>query len=282
MNPVAIELAQALVRNSPKRAAAKVAAASPEEIAELLHVIDTESATILLRNLAPLVGAQALALMTPEAAGRLVERLGPQRAAVLIGRMEKAPASRLMGQLEANTQTICRRLLNYRPDQAASRMDPLAPAVSLQATAAQALELVRRAADNALHYVYVLDDEHRLVGVVSMRELMLSPPATLVSTIMTPSPERLHADDPLSSVVVNPGWRRTHALPVVDEQGRYLGVIRYSMFRTLEAELGHSHSGPDAAKTADALAELLWLGTSAIGRMGGAAILGERRRGDKS
>jgi hypothetical protein len=65
-----------------------------------------------------------------------------------------------------------------------------------------------------------------------------------------------------------------HALPVVDAADRFLGAIRYATFRALETELGHSLSGPDPSRTANALAELLWVGTLAAVRTAETAVFG--------
>jgi magnesium transporter len=282
VNPLALEMSQALVLGSPNKAALAVERSSPQQLAELLTELSPEASQVLLAHLVPLAGASALGLLDPETGAQLIERIGAQRAAVLLRRLDDETSARLRRELDSTTRTVVERLLEYRPDQAGGRMDPHAPATSAGATVEHALDLVRQAADSALHYQYVLDDEHRLVGVVSMRELMVASPTTLVSTIMTCAPERLLAHDPLSSVVVNPGWRRTPAMPVVDEENRFLGVVRYSIFRAIEAELGQSQSGPEGSKTAVALAELLWIGSSAMGKMTKGALLGGKQGREES
>jgi hypothetical protein len=67
-------------------------------------------------------------------------------------------------------------------------------------------------------------------------------------------------------------------MPVVDAAGRFLGVIRYSQLRAIEAELGSAPAPGRGAGTAAALAELFWLGSSAMARLGEAAVLGRLAR----
>jgi hypothetical protein len=70
---------------------------------------------------------------------------------------------------------------------------------------------------------------------------------------------------------------------VVDEGNRLLGAVRYSTFRSLEAEVGRSLSGRDPGRTANALAELLWLGAAATLRTAESALTGSapaRTEGD--
>jgi hypothetical protein len=75
---------------------------------------------------------------------------------------------------------------------------------------------------------------------------------------------------------------KVHALPVVDANGHFLGAIRYSAFRKLEAEAGRAPSGHDPSRTAGALAEIFLLGAAAVARTAESALLAPaaRRRRD--
>jgi Mg/Co/Ni transporter MgtE len=137
---------------------------------------------------------------------------------------------------------------------------------------AQVMERLRAQPEGVMHYVYAIDEERRLTGVINMRELMLAPPEAPLSTIMTRDPEALFAHDSLEVVVLHAGWKRNHALPVVDRDGRLLGALRYSTFRAIETELGQAAVGPSADQTASALAELCALGATAMTRFIGAAL----------
>ena len=75
-----------------------------------------------------------------------------------------------------------------------------------------------------------------------------------------------------SIIARHAGWKRSHALPVIDHERRLLGALRYSTFRAIETELGQDASGPDVDQTASALAELCALGASAMTRFIGAAL----------
>ena len=90
-----------------------------------------------------------------------------------------------------------------------------------------------------------------------MRELMLAPPEAPLGTIISRDPEVLFAHDPLPVIARHAGWKRNHALPVVDRDRRFLGALRYSTFRAIESELGQAAAGPDSDQTASALAELM-------------------------
>jgi Mg/Co/Ni transporter MgtE len=123
-----------------------------------------------------------------------------------------------------------------------------------------------------MHYVYAIDAERRLTGVINMRELMLAPTDAPLGTVITRNPETLFAHDPLDVVARHAGWKRNHALPVVDRNRRFLGALRYSAFRAIETELGQAAAGPNVDQTASSLAELCAVGASAMTRFIGAAL----------
>jgi hypothetical protein len=95
---------------------------------------------------------------------------------------------------------------------------------------------------------------------------------------MAKDPYSIAAADPLEAAVRHPGWRKAHAMPVVDDAGRFLGVIRHSQFRALEAELRVSLGAAQARDTSATLAELFWLGSAGLARLGEVALFGRRGR----
>ena len=163
-------------------------------------------------------------------------------------------------------------MTEFGPRCAGGRLDPRAPALSETLSVLEVLERLRAFPAGVMHYVYAIDSERRLTGVVNMRELMLAPPDAPFGTVVVREPQALFAQDPLEVIARHAGWKRNHALPVIDRDGRLLGAIRYSTFRAIEAELGQAASGPDADQTASALAELCVLGASAMTRFLGATL----------
>jgi predicted transcriptional regulator len=126
------------------------------------------------------------------------------------------------------------------------------------------------------------------VGIVTVMytraALMGAPGDALLESVMVRNPERLRAEDSLERIAQHPAWRRLHALPVVDEGGRYLGALRYSAFRTIETELGQAASGVDSGKSAAALAELYSVGGGALLQWASMALTppDDRKRGGSS
>jgi predicted transcriptional regulator len=84
-----------------------------------------------------------------------------------------------------------------------------------------------------------------------------------VNIVMHRDGDRLSVGMPVAIVRQHPGWRRHHAMPVVDDQERLVGAIQYRMLRKLEREAPDREA--DAARlTANALAEIFQLGTTGL------------------
>jgi magnesium transporter len=106
-------------------------------------------------------------------------------------------------------------------------MTPAFVAVTADATAAEAISAIRRLVDEAetVNYIYVVDADHRLRGVLSLYRLLLSPTATPVVELMAPSTVRVQADADREVAARLLTDRNLLALPVVDTNDRLLGII---------------------------------------------------------
>jgi Mg/Co/Ni transporter MgtE len=186
--------------------------------------------------------------------------------------MERATRERLLAALPDARAEDLRRMTEYGPRRAGGRLDPRAPAMPETLSVSEVFERLRAYPAGVMHYVYAIDAERRLTGVINMRELMLAPPDAPFGTRVARHPEALFAHDPLEVIARHAGWKRNHALPVIDRDRRLLGALRYSTFRAIETELGQAAAGSNADQTASALAELCAVGASAMTRFIGAAL----------
>lgn len=259
-----VALASAYAEAHPTEVARLLESSTDAACAALLRALDESCAARVIAATSPLAAAAALAALPPEIAASIVGRLDPRTASIVLLRLPPADAAGLFERLPGERAAQLRRMLDYGPTRAGGRADPRAISVPATLDAAETLAWVQRAPEGGLHYVYVVDDAQRLVGVVSLRELVSAPSGARIDTFMVKDPDKLHAEDTLERVARHAGWRRVHALPVVDAGGRFVGALRYSVFRAVEAELGQSAVGPDPARTAGALAELYALGGGAL------------------
>lgn len=185
------------------------------ELPELLEELDPAEAAAILRNLTQAEAATLLAGMDPDDAADVVEELSEPEAEGILIRMDPAEAAEI------------RELADFPADSAGGIMTPEFVAVSRDARASEAIAAIRRLVDDAetVNYIYVIDDERRLLGVLSLYRLLLSPGETPVSELMAPTTVRVRADADQETAARLLTERNLLAIPVVDHEDRLLGII---------------------------------------------------------
>jgi magnesium transporter len=265
-------LVRAFAAAHPEEVARFIERLPPEAGAEVLAVLEPESAAEVLSRAVPLIAATTLTRLETGAAGRILEACLPSLASGLLFRIQSETRRKLLNAVSVERAEDLQRMTEYGPRRAGGRLDPRAPAMPETLSVAEVFERLRAYPAGVMHYVYAIDAERRLTGVINMRELMLAPPDAPFGTRVARNPEALFAHDPLEVIARHAGWKRNHALPVIDRERRLLGALRYSTFRAIETELGQTVSGASADQTASALAELCAVGASAMTRFIGAAL----------
>lgn len=275
-------LVQAFAASHPDEVARCIERLPAPQAAEVLSALEVESAANVLSRTVPLIAAASLARLETKVGGEVLEACHPTLAADILFRMDRPTRARLLEAVSAERAEDLKRMTEFGPRRAGGRLDPRAPALPETLSVSEVFERLRAYPAGAMYYIYAIDSQRRLTGVCNMRELMLAPPEAPLSTILSRDPEALFAQDPLEVIARHAGWKRNHALPVIDRDRRFLGALRYSTFRAIETELGQAASGPSADQTASALAELCALGASAMTRFIGATFALEGPQPERS
>lgn len=209
------DAASALDELDPTRLAAVFTLLGDEQLAEVLEDFDSGDAARLLLKLSRAQAADVLEEMDPDDAVDVVEELEPDEAEAILIEMEAPEAQDI------------RELLAYEPESAAGFMTQEVVTVSPNVTVEQALVAIRRVAEEAetIYYVYVTDNANHLLGVISLRDLVLSAPNTPISQITKRDVVRVQADADREVAARLLADRGLLAVPVVDAQERLLGII---------------------------------------------------------
>ena len=224
----------------------------PGLAAEILKLMDTSIATDCLQE------------MDAGPARAIIEGLPIEIAAVLLHRMERRSADLILEDLKDDTGAFLRELLSHPEGTAGSMMDPRVLTLPEDITVREALDRVRASAGRAMYYLYALARNDVLVGVVTMRELMLASPDAAISSVMERDVVRLSVRADRQAVAAHPGWLRVHALPVVTDGDIFVGAIRYGTLRHIEEGLDHASRSDRLRATGAALGEVYWLGAAGL------------------
>ena len=219
----------------------KISQIHPADLAEILAELDRPSGQALVQTLdnetvadaiseaPPEVGTAILTALPPERAADVLEEMSPDDAADVLGALESEDRSNLLGLMEAEEAFDVARLLEYPPDTAGGIMTTEFATVPVGLSAGQALEYLRQSEqareDEALYYVHVVDEQGRLISVVSLRDLVLADPRLPVATIAEREPISVGPLTPQVEVARLIAKYNLLSLPVVDEEGVLLGIV---------------------------------------------------------
>ena len=199
----------------------------PREVAVLLQWLPDEEIPALLEELPPAEAARILRTLAGPEAAELLEEMDPDDAADVLEELPDATADEILIRMSPEEAAEIRELAAYAADSAGGLMTPEFVAVPSDATAAQAIAAIRQLVDEAetANYVYVIDAERRLLGVLSSYRLLLSPPETPVTELMAPTTVRIRASADQETAARLLTDRNLLAIPVVDDADRLLGII---------------------------------------------------------
>jgi magnesium transporter len=249
------------------------------EVAPLLVEMDRPSAGRLLSRMNATRAGEVLTEIERDDAAELLAEVGPSRAALILSHVDAAKRRALLAEMKGRSAEAVRRLLVHTARTAGSVMDAMVLSIANDATAAEALQHAKQYAANALFYLYVVDRAGLLVGVVTLAELLGANPDATVQSLMTDRPDAIGSRASLLAIAAHPAWRDHHALPVVDDDGVFLGAIRYDTARRIEAELGKAVKQSDMSQTAGALGQLYAIGALGMVEWMTALAPSKRRRG---
>ena len=171
----------------------------------------------------------ALEAMDSALASRLVAAMSGDQQADLFRELAEPERRRHLAALDADTRASIERLLAYPPETAGGIMTPEFVRVPADWTVARVLAHIREVggAKETVYAVYVVDpEEHRLTGVVSLRELLLADAERPVGAVAGPrAPLSVSPQASWSDVARLVSKYNLLAVPVVDEGGHVLGIV---------------------------------------------------------
>ncbi len=210
----------------------------PGEVARALESLPVEEAVAFLEEQEPAAAASAIERLTLDSAERVlaelrddlaaaaIARIDPARAAALLARLDEPARERRLAQLARPAASEIRDLIRYPADSAGALMDPRARAFRPDTTVHDVLERLRAAPERRLQVVYVVDAGGRLAGAVPLQDVALAEPEAHLDALVRGLPASVPATAGRHEVIEEFETRRAPSLPVVDAEGRMLGVIR--------------------------------------------------------
>lgn len=217
----------------------KLAKMHPADIAEIVSQLggrdrdaifaslDEKTAAETLEESSEEVQAQILRRLDDERAADILEAMSPDEAADLLADLPEERREQIMAKMEADEAEDVEELLGYEEDTAGGLMTTEYVAIPASLTAEQAIERLRELEPDAesIYYVYVVGDDGTLLGVLSLRDLIVARPDTPVANIMIKRVIAVPLDARPEDVAAVMAKYNLLAVPVVDDDDRIQGIV---------------------------------------------------------
>lgn len=243
-------LAEFLALNDAPSLAQACQDTHPADLAQGLSGLDAEGAARVLLALPRSQQAAVFGYLEPQDQVAAAGRLGRADLAALVSAMSHDERADLYARLPAGEQAILlpaiahaerediRRLAAYPAGSAGSIMTSDYVTLPMDATARDAIERLRREAPDkeTIYDSYILDEGRRLVGVVSLRDLLLARDDVRIGDIMRREVIRARADDSREEAAARLARYDLLALPIVDGEDRLVGIVTADDAMDVQAE----------------------------------------------
>ncbi len=217
----------------------RLARLHPSELADIISDLSTADALRVIGQLDDETAADAIEHLEPEMQRAIIADIGTARAADIIEEMDSDDAADLLNELpeaqqdllfaEMDTETAgeLRELTAFDDDEAGGLMTTDYVWIYGFRSVAATIEKIREIAPESefIYYLYVLDAEHRLQGVLSLRTLLLARPGATIESVM--QREVIHVAPHTHTDEVAAAIARYDllALPVTDDDGTMRGIV---------------------------------------------------------
>ncbi len=211
----------------------------PADIAEIVDQLSINDSITILNSLDDEVAADALEEISPERqvslfeemetkrAADILEEMSPDDAADLIGELSDDRAQELLELMDPEEAKDVESLLKYPEDTAGGIMTTEFASVKDGLTARETLNALREMAREveSIYYIYILSNSNSLIGVMSLRELLLADPEQKIAEVMHRDIISVDVMEEEHDVAKKIAKYNLLALPVVKDENRIQGVV---------------------------------------------------------
>jgi magnesium transporter len=223
----------------PSELARALAHLGHDEQSRVLETLGPEGAADLIEDLPVSQAAALVEHLSVEVAAAIVHELPSDEQADLLVEMADDQAQAVLGALDPTEAGEIRELSRYPEDVAGGLMVTELIAVRIDASRASVVESFRRAVDleeTAVQYIYVVDADERLVGVLRLRDLLLVDGDLPIASIMIAGPVTVPDDATLQTLEDTFDRYGFLGIPVVDADHRLLGIVQQADVRDATGE----------------------------------------------
>jgi magnesium transporter len=228
-----------LIRENPDQLRDALAAIHPADLAELLDDLPREDRLVVFEALPVDQGASVLSTLkgetlrlilhtaSPSKLGPMLDRLAPDDVTDLLEHLTQRQREVILAKMSPRDAAEVERLQRYPPRTAGRLMTIKFATIRPEWTVAETLQHLRRIDPEVetVQSLYAVDDAGRLVGYVALRRLFPAPPERKIAEMMERRLLTVRPDTDQEEVARMVSKYDVHAIPVVDDNGKLLGIV---------------------------------------------------------
>lgn len=217
----------------------KLSKLHPADLADILEEMDVNYRAKVFESLDENLAADTLEEIEPEIQKDLLESLSEAKVAEVFDSMpndeiadileevDEEIAEKLLMSMEKEDADEVRVLMEYEDETVGSIMNKDFIAFNINITTQETIELLRelKPDDEVAYYIYIVDEEEKLQGVVSLRDLVISSPDSKLKDIMDKNVVKIDDDERIDESIELAVKYDLLSLPVVDEEDKLCGIV---------------------------------------------------------
>ncbi|MDH3257471.1 MAG: CBS domain-containing protein [Nitrospinota bacterium] len=253
----------------------------PRKAAKILEQLAVEDTVAFIEKIPPATGSKLLDFLPPQYSGQCFLILNPKSSAALIQGMKSTSTlsmlriipskaiNSLLRLLSPDKKVLLKKRLSFPQNSVGAWMDSDNPPVSETTLVGDIRRTLRNSKDVIDHAPCVVKADGTVAGLLSLLQLATAKEGNMVSKIMATDFNSILDRDSLQSAVALPDWIRFDALPVINQKGKYLGMLTQ---KNLDKGISLSTGGGASDPTDSILAECVNAYTSTLSWLVQAAI----------
>ena len=209
---------------------------SPKEVADMFDVIEEDGHSM----------KEYLAEMRPSYAATMLSEMFTDNAVDVLNTLSQRQKAKYLSLMNAESAQEVKELLHYEDETAGSIMTTEFVSIVANQTVRSAMYVLKHEASVAetIYYIYVIDHRERLVGVISLRDLIINDDDTMISEIVNERVISVHVGDDQEDVAQTFRDYDFLALPVIDYDDRLLGIVTVDdIIDVIDDEAASDYSG---------------------------------------
>lgn len=208
---------------------------------QVFQSLDAATAAETLEETDPKIQVRLIETLNPAQASDIIEEMSPSEAADLLGDLPKEKAEGILREMEKEIAEDVKELLIHPDEKAGGLMTTSFASFTAETSVEEALNFLRREAENldVFYYLYIIDTAGHLMGVISLRELLIAEPQARLSNLLNPRVITVGVEEEkeeIANLFAKYGFK---AIPVVDEENSLKGVIPFkNLLEVVAPKLG--------------------------------------------